>query len=115
MKVVLTGLFLITCLTGFSQDSTVNKTDSLAHQEGFDFYVVQAGDLFLSVDTEENTTQMELLDPSWIESITLYKAADARLKYGEKATEGVIIIDLTKDGFKKLPKTLRDKFKRKPT
>ena len=115
MKVFIAGLFMIACITGFSQDSTANKTDSPAQQEGFDFYVVQAGDLFLSVDTEENTTQMELLDPSWIESITLYKAADARLKYGDKATDGVIIIDLTEDGFKKLPKTLRDKFKKKPT
>ena len=117
MKVLLTILLLTTGITfGFSQDTgNKNSTDSLPaipSQEGFDFYVMQAGDLYLSIDSEDKTTDTETLDPAWIESITLYKAADAGLKYGEQAADGVIIIDLTKAGFNKLPKTFRDKFKK---
>src|SRR4051812_43068673 len=112
MKVFFASLFFISSITAFSQDSVQHTADTVntaSQNEGFDFYVVQAGDLYLSVDTEE--TQMESLDPGWIESITLYKGADAKLKYGNKAKDGVIIIDLTKDGFKKLPKSVRDKFR----
>ena len=121
MKVLLTLLLLLTTgiIFGFSQVTrNKNSTDSLpaiSPQEGLDFYVVQAGELYLSLDTEEETTEMEMLDPAWIESITLYKAADARIKYGEQAADGVIIIDLTKAGFNKLSKAFRDKFKKPPT
>jgi len=118
MKVSLIALLILINVSCYSQDTTkVNKADSLKSlsEEGADFYVMQSGDLRLIVDTEELSKEMELLDPSWIESITVYKAADAKLKFGEKATDGVIIVDITKAGFSKLPKSLRGKFKKVKT
>jgi len=113
MRVRLIATLILITTSCYSQDILqADKPDSVnsLSREGPGFYVMRSGDQQLIVDSEKLNKEMELLDPSWIESITMYKAADAKLKFGEKATDGVIIIDLTKAGFNKLPKSLRSKF-----
>ena len=119
MKAVIAFLIIISGVNCFGQDTTNQQLpDSLEfnhEEEGTSIYILQAGDRTLAVDAEENDKDMELLDPAWIESITIYKGADSKIKYGEKAANGVVIISLTKAGFNKLPKHFQAKFKRADT
>jgi len=51
------------------------------------------------------------INPDWIASINVFKAQKAIEKYGVRGRNGVVLIDLKKDSFSKLPAAVKARLK----
>jgi len=57
--------------------------------------------------TTSDESKLSSLDPSWIKSISVVKGPDATAKYGDKGTDGVVIVTISREYADQLPDTVR--------
>jgi hypothetical protein len=93
MKAIVITLCLVTAsLSGFTQSkgSKSNKTDVARVKP---LYVLKAEERIAIIDPAKGEKfDIESIDPSWIKAVDVLKGENAIKEYGEKASNGVVII-----------------------
>ena len=64
----------------------------------------------VAIDASKDTEKIGGIDPATIESINVVKGEAAIKKYGDKGVNGVVVIEIYKKHFDKLPKAIQQKF-----
>jgi hypothetical protein len=90
--IIITLCLVIVSLAGFSQDKAPQskKTDVAAAKP---LYVLKAEEKTAIIDPAKGEKfEVESIDPSWIKFVDVLKGESAVKEYGEKASNGVVII-----------------------
>ena len=89
---------------------TINNDSADAGQPLYSLHAENKKYEFSGEDNEGST--LKQINPDWIEAISVYKDEAAIERYGEKANNGVIVIELKNGYFKSMPRDLRKQFKK---
>ena len=112
-------LLFIVCLTGSGQIDSAKIKEVIVTLDGPS---KNLGDPIFILSIEEQKaifTKVELfhdsltLNPDWIKAINVMKGQEALEKYGVRAQYGVILIELKKESFDKLPAAIKAKLETK--
>lgn len=118
MRNVLILVLLTTCLASYGQvsDSLKGKGTKIrldgpsSISPNHPLYLISLDGQIVEMKGTELSIDSLKINPEWILSLHVFKGQDALDKYGERALNGAILIELKKESADKIPPGLKRRF-----